>query len=99
MCWPFALADVGEEWERTKHLLIRVYAVMAAVQLNIEEGPEMPPSFSSPALSQTLSPLYTRAQGTKIFLEITSTTLLPPCCHLLCAGLWYTPSRRAMLFL
>lgn len=89
MCWPFALADVGGEGETAKPLLIRVYSVMAAVQLNIEEEPEMPPSFSSPALSQTLSPPYTRARGTKISLKIPSMTLLPLCCQLLCARLIY----------
>lgn len=72
---------------------------MVAVQLSIEEEPEMPPGFSSPALSQTLSPPYIRAQGTTISLEIPSTILLLLCCHLLCSRLWYTPSRRAMLFL
>lgn len=82
-----------------KPLPKRVYAVMAAVQLNIDEEPEMSSSFSSPALTQTLSPPYTRAQGTKISLEIPSTTLIPMCCHLLCARLWYMPSWRAMLFL
>lgn len=99
MCWPFALADVGVEGERVEPLLIRIYAVVAAVQLNIEEEPEMPPSFSRPALSQIPSPPYTSAQGTKISLEIPGTALLLLCCHLLSSRLWYTPSWTAMLFL
>lgn len=90
MCWSFALADVVEKGERVEPLMIRIYAVVAAVQLNIEEEPEMHPSFSRPALSQIPSPTYTSVQGTKISLEIPSTTLLLLCCHLLSAGLWYT---------
>jgi len=95
----FALADVGGEGETAKPLVIRVYAVMAAVQLNIEEEPEMPPSFSSPALRQTLSAPHTEAQGTKLSLEVPSMTLLPLCCCLLSARLWYMSLQRAMLFL
>lgn len=72
---------------------------MAATQLKTEEEPEMPSSFSGPFLGQIMSPLYSRTQGAKISLEIPSMTLLPLCCPLLCRKLWYTASRRAILFL